>query len=107
MRMKGWLRSHWIALAIAVVSAPLCFLAVAFAWRPTHLVWARNGYAMAQDGTWTGLEAFGAFLAYWFYALYGEVVLTGLVALLWMGFVAWKLVPQERGARPGIGDANG
>lgn len=69
------------ALACSFLSASLLMVA----WSAENLLWSRNAYAMAQAGSWTGLEAFAAWCVYWFFEIGGRTVLSVslLVCVVW------------------------
>ena len=78
-------RLRWARLLVAAVLA-LAFTWVAMViWDPTNPIWARNAYGMSQVGAWTGIEAVGAYVAYWFYEFWGRTILSSamLAAQCW------------------------
>lgn len=67
-----------VAIGLLLVSTALA-MAV---WDPNNLLWARNGYGMAQVGAWTGLQAVWAYLVYWFFEFWGRTVLSSAMVVL-------------------------
>ncbi len=72
-----------------IIACGLVFLWVGVViWEPGNILWAKNAYGMARAGAWTGLDAFGATAAYWFFTLNGRTVLSSVMLLL-EGFLVW------------------
>lgn len=94
MRAEG--RFVRIALRVFFLAALAAALAMAvwYVWRPSHLVWARNAYAMTQAGAWEGWEGFSALLVYWFFELRGRTVVALLSMLTWF-LSAWSVLGRE------------
>lgn len=84
------------SIGLLALAASLAAM-VWYLWRPSHLVWVRNAYGMAQVGAWGGAEGFGALLLYWFFELRGRTVVTALAVVIW-GLACWKTL-----VRPTIG----
>ncbi|SFF33983.1 hypothetical protein SAMN04489711_1393 [Paracidovorax wautersii] len=80
------LRGLFLGILTAVFA-----MVVWYVWRPSHLVWARNAYAMTQAGAWDGWEGFIALLAYWFFELRGRAIVTVLAMVLWC-LSAWSVL---------------
>jgi len=84
--MKGALLSGLWLIALAFVLAVMVW----YLWRPSHVVWARNAYGMAQVGAWEGLQGFSAYVLFWFFHLRGRTVVAVLSIALWI-WVFWRL----------------
>lgn len=78
------------ARLVLAATVALLFGAVGIVlWDPNSVLWARNGYGMAQAGAWTGMAAMAAQVAYWFYELKGRVVVSfGMLVVL--GWMLWR-----------------
>lgn len=59
-------------------------------WSPQLLLWVANASAMSDAGAWTGWDAFGADLSYWFVWLSGRTVVTSIL-LAAQSWLIWRV----------------
>lgn len=82
----------WRSLVVVVLATALAGV-VWWLWLPSHIVWTRNAYGMAEVGAWSGLDAWWATLVHWFFALQGRAVITVAVLAAWiwlaMNWLGW------------------